>query len=83
MKKKTKKWYSSSANPENVSLALKGILVSLIPVAMIFMEYTNWKFTQEEIYNVIGEITIIVSSLMMAVGLIRKFCIKYIAKYDR
>ncbi len=77
MKKKTTKWYSSSANANKLSLTIKGILVALIPAVMIVGKYANFNYSGTDVYNAIGDITIFISTLMIAYGLIRKVYNRY------
>jgi hypothetical protein len=64
----------SSANPEKLSLTIKGILSTIVFVAVSFgANYTlNIDALSYDIANVISQIGIVISSLITIYGLIRK-----------
>ena len=64
----------SSANPENLSLTIKGILGTIVFVAVSFgANYTfNVDALSYDITNVISQIGIVISSLITIYGLVRK-----------
>jgi len=64
----------SSANPENLSLTIKGILSTIVFVAVSFgANYTfNVDVMSYDIANVISQIGIVISSLITIYGLVRK-----------
>ncbi len=73
------KLITSSVNPKELSLTVKGILVGVVPIAMLIIRAAGAEISQEEIQQVIVVITdvvaalgTLVSSVMVAFGVIRK-----------
>lgn len=69
----------SSADPRQMSLTIKGILVSLVPVIIAVLNLTGVEMSSEGLESVINTITAIVfllgtvvSALMTIAGLMRK-----------
>lgn len=65
---------TSSADPHKISLAVKGILVGLAPVAMLLLGWTDGDITAltESIGNIVFWTLSIVSGIQVVLGLIRK-----------
>ena len=65
---------TSSADPTKISLAVKGFLLALAPVAMLLLGFTDGEFGQlvESISNIVFWILSVVASLQVVYGLFRK-----------
>ena len=66
----------SSANSENLSLTIKGLLVALIPIIIMIASKAGVMIVQGEAMEVVNALFAVVSSAIVAVGLIRKIYIK-------
>ena len=65
-------WFVSSADPENLSLTLKGLLTMLIPLIIIAGKYFHFSLTEGDISNFIVVVVAAVSAIMTLFGLLRK-----------
>lgn len=72
-----KKWYSSSASAERISLTLKGVLVGLIPLFIVAGKSVGLELTQHELMQTIETVVALVSGGMVLIGLARKFFYRY------
>lgn len=70
----------SSANPEKVSLTVKGLLTTLIPVAMVFIKVAGAEISNDDVQKLVDSIaevimiaTSLLSTVMVVWGLLRKF----------
>lgn len=73
------KFLASSIDPEKLSLTVKGILVGLIPLALIvFPEITQIELqgAVDGIVNVIISVSIAISALATLMGALRKIVVK-------
>ncbi len=69
-----RKLFTSSADPNRTSLAVKGFLVSLAPLAMLVFGFTEAEFGTlvESIVNIVFWGLSIVSAVQVILGLRRK-----------
>ncbi|WP_457635806.1 hypothetical protein [Persephonella sp.] len=77
-----KEFIKSSANENNLSLTVKGILVALIPVLIFFGNSAGLDITENDLMQVINAITAVLSSVMMLYGVSRKIYYKVIKKFS-
>lgn len=70
---------ASSVNPEELSLTVKGLLVAAVPVAMIVVRAAGHNIDQSQLQavveasvNVVAALGALASSVMVAIGVIRK-----------
>lgn len=82
MTKKTglKAFVTSSVNPEEVSLTIKGILIANIGLIVLVLKWFHVSVTVDEVTNVIGLITTGIGSAITLYGLARKW---YISAFPR
>lgn len=66
----------SSVNPNELSLTVKGILISLIPIIIIIAKQLGLEVTETSLINLIEQVTILISAVVTVYGLIRKLFIK-------
>lgn len=66
------KYLQSSANPENLSLTIKGILVALVPIIIAVLQAFDLHFSEVEVMEIIQQLTVILAQVMIALGLVRK-----------
>lgn len=66
----------SSVNPNELSLTIKGVLLALVPVVIILARFSGLEVTETELVSSIEEVTIILSALITAYGLVRKIIVK-------
>lgn len=71
--KKFIKWLAkSSVNPQEVSLTVKGALLGIIPVLLMYAQFAGLEWSQDQLASLVQIITAIVSTFLTLVGLIRK-----------
>lgn len=77
------KIFTSSADPEKLSLTVKGFLVGLIPVALLIAQTQHWNLGQDDLNAFVdslsGTIILIggaVSGVMAFIGIVRKILVK-------
>lgn len=63
---------TSSANPEKVSLTVKGALIAIIPSLLVFSQMMHWGWSNDQLTLVVEAIASIVSAFLVCVGIIRK-----------
>jgi len=62
----------SSANPNEFSMTLKGLLITNIGVIMFILHICNISLSMDQVTNLIGLVTGFCGSALLVVGLIRK-----------
>lgn len=72
MKKITDWIIKSSANPQNISMTVKGALIGSIGIIMFFVTQANLPYSVEQVTEMIGYIAQAVGILLTAFGLVRK-----------
>lgn len=68
----TKKFFQSSANPENTSLTIKGLGVGIIPIVVLLGDMLGWEITATTLTEIVNAFATLVSAGMILFGLIRK-----------
>lgn len=68
------KLLGSSVNPEKLSLTIKGVLLGLVPVILIF---GGGRINEIELIALIEAIAMCVASVMVLYGLGRKIWVKF------
>ena len=63
---------SSSANPENISMTVKGLVVSLIPILIYLGNKQGLDLDQNTVIAIIDEVFTFVSALFVVFGMGRK-----------
>lgn len=66
------KWFQSSEGDGDLSLTLKGVLMSFVPLVLMFLHYTGHDVTQAQIEEIIAGILGAIASIQIVVGLARK-----------
>lgn len=66
------KWFLSSTGSGDLSLTIKGILLSIVPMVLIIAHTLGYDVTNTQVESIITDITTGISALMVVVGLIRK-----------
>jgi uncharacterized membrane protein len=74
------KLLSSSANENNLSLTIKGLLVALVPLIIAILRGFGVDMAEIEVTSVIDAIFGVVASVMILFGLARKLYYKYFNK---
>lgn len=67
----------SSANPEKISLTIKGIGVAVIPAVVFILSGLGFSVAQADLTQVINAVATIASAIMVLVGLGRKIYIRF------
>jgi len=62
----------SSANPQELSLTVKSILLSIIPLVILMANYFGLELKEEDLIIGVTNLTAVISSLGMLYGLGRK-----------
>lgn len=66
-------WVRSSSNPENISLTVKGFLLGLISIGIIFgIDGKNLSDSADIIVQITERLLGIIASVMFTYGLVRK-----------
>jgi len=63
----------SSANKNEVSLTIQGILMSLVPISLTLFQLANIEVSQTRLVEIIQQFSAIMAGIVMVYGLIRKF----------
>lgn len=66
------KWWSSSIDPAELSLTIKGLLLMYVPTIIAIAQFYNYKLDHSMIVNLIGGLSLVMASIVSLVGLIRK-----------
>jgi hypothetical protein len=73
------KLIASSVDPKELSLTLKGILVGIVPVAMLVIRAAGAEVSQDQVQQVVIVVSdvvtalgVLASAVMVAAGVIRK-----------
>ena len=74
------KYLGSSVNPNNLSLTVKGAIISLIPLIVIILTNYNIDITSEELIEVVNAIFSALGAIMLAWGAVRKIYFTYFKK---
>jgi len=75
IEKTIKEFATSSVNPEQASLSLKGLLIANLGLIMLVLNYFGLTYSAEEVTNIIGIVSGLVGAVIMAIGLIRKLIV--------
>jgi len=71
------KWWSSSANPEELGMALKGVsVVGAVSVIVAILGLLGVDLDSTQVTNVLENLLQGIGGLMIAYGLVRKIIIK-------
>lgn len=62
---------SSSQDPEKLALRVKGILVGLVPLFIMFSQSKDWGITEGEVMELVEKLTLILSATMVVWGQVR------------
>jgi hypothetical protein len=78
------KLIASSVDPNQLSLTLKGIIIGVAPIAMLVLHAVGKNITQDQLQavvevttNVVAALGALVSSIIVAVGVIRKLVLLF------
>ena len=71
-----KKWLQSSANPENISLMIKGFGVAIIPAIVMIGGILGLNLVEANLIQFVNSIATAASAIMIAYGLGRKIYLK-------
>ena len=66
------KWFLSSTGNGDLSLAIKGAMLGIVPVIITLASMSGLEITQDQIVQVINQIFTVVSAVVVLIGLIRK-----------
>lgn len=66
------KWWTSSADPTQLALTIKGALMGYIPILIIILQYFNVTLDNSIAVNDLGVLSVVIAGTMTTVGLIRK-----------
>ena len=67
----------SSANPEKLSLTIKGIAVGLIPIAILIAGMFGLKLDSNELVALVDSFLAVLSAGMILFGLVRKLVLRF------
>ena len=85
IKAQLQKFISSSANPEELALTVKGLLTALIPIVLAVSGLAHLNVGQEQVNEVITAVvsvvtafSALVSAIMIFVGMVRRILISLV-----
>ncbi len=62
----------SSANPDKLSLSIKGAAVYLIPIVVLIAKASGFEVAEADLIGLVNSIALVVASVVTAIGLARK-----------
>lgn len=65
----------SSENPNKASMTIKGILIANIAFIMLIMKLAHVSISETEVYAIIGDVSLLLGSILTVFGLSRKIAI--------
>lgn len=71
------KWFLSSTGSQDLSLTIKGLLTSIIPLALITIRYYNINLDENDLIQIVQGITSVISVGVIILGLVRKALNKF------
>lgn len=66
------KLVGSSANPDNISLTIKGVGVALIPVIIFIAGGLGFNFVEADLTGLVNAVATLASAVMLVYGIGRK-----------
>ena len=66
------KYLASSANPNNLSMTVGGLIVGLIPLIIYLVGTQDIMLTENGIINFVDRATFVIAEIAIFVGLLRK-----------
>lgn len=72
--------FSSSANPDRLSLSIQGVGMAIIPFVIIAGRFFGFSFLETDLSELVQSISLAASAVMIAYGLIRKFIVSLSVK---
>ena len=66
------KWYSSSVNPEKISLSVKAGGATVVSLLVLFGPVLGLNFVEGDLSQLVAQLSTAVFSLLTAYGLVRK-----------
>ncbi len=72
---------SSSVDPSKPSLSLKGLLLANVGIIVFVLQYLDVPFTEAEVTNIIGLVSVLVGAAITAVGAARKVWVAVAPKF--
>jgi len=76
MRRRIPKYLGSSANPENLSLTIKGALLAIVPIIIMLTKSTNVDVSESDLVGLIEALSAVVAGVMVVYGLARKIYLK-------
>ena len=65
-------WYSSSANPERLSLTIQGLVIMLVPIIIAWGQWNGIEFTETQIIDYVKVLLAWLAALQIVIGGVRK-----------
>ena len=70
-------WFTSSWDPTQLSLTIKGLLVGYIPILLVVAEKLGYVVNDATAYNWVNDASLYIACGMILFGLIRRFLITF------
>lgn len=67
-----KRWFTSSANPAELSLTIKGMLMMYVPAVLLVAENFNLPLSETQLVSWISDGSFVIASAMILYGFLRK-----------
>jgi len=62
----------SSENPNNLAMTVKGILLGLVPIAVIIFTNVGIDITSGELTEIVNAVVALIAGVVTVIGLVRK-----------
>jgi len=66
------KWYHSSTGSGNVSMTVKGAIVSLVPVSIALLAMSGYTVDESMVMEAVNAVFTAVSAVLIVYGIVRK-----------
>ena len=70
-------WYMSSANPLELSLTIKGLLLGYLPIILTVAQNLNVPLSNTGAVNLVSDVSFTVAVLVVVGGLLRKLYYRF------
>lgn len=77
MEKFLKDFVQSSADPEKVSMTVKGILLTYVGLIAVLLHLFGIDFSEAQIVELISQVAVAVGSALTIVGAVRKLILSF------
>lgn len=66
-----KRWFSSSVNPDKISLTLKSAVI-FVPSVVVLLSFFGFSATPDDLTQFVNQLAVLISGIGIVFGLVRK-----------